>query len=201
MRTADAEQIAEVADVEMIQPYPAEPNTWASHKPIEKYHNVMAIVATEYSERGAELVRADQTVTDRQNDLLAVGEYADQQKRLCVLTGGCSEGCHLRNTKLRTIHAAHGMYVEHVCRHTLRPCKSVGDRLKIPHRLELLERLRVQCRELLANSSAPVHELRNIDLIILELDGPSTEQGRANRRARDRDRRLELRGSNPRGPL
>lgn len=169
-----AEQIAEIAEIEMIQPYLSEPNTWGSVQPTERYFTVMAIVATEYSERGAELVRADKTVTARQNDLLAVGEYAQQQKRLCTITGACSEGCTKSNTKLRTVRASHGIYIEHVCRHTLRSCKSTGDASEVSQRLELLERLRVKCRELAA---AGVHHFvvhggfDAIRSIIDELDG------------------------------
>jgi len=70
----NAEQIAEIGEVEMHQPYPAEPQTWASLGPTDKYSCVMAIVANEYSERGAVMV-ADGYCLDSQIDGLAIGYY------------------------------------------------------------------------------------------------------------------------------
>jgi hypothetical protein len=173
-----AEQIAEIADIEMYQPYSLEPSTWASVKPTEHYFVVMAIVATESSERGSALVNKGETCTDNQIDGMAIGCHAVQQRRLKRQTGECSEGCSLANIRFRThLHEIGGIEVEQICRHTMETCKSC---LQVPtdKRMELLERLLIEARELSScreYATLPSERVQWIwdrfQAIVAELDG------------------------------
>jgi hypothetical protein len=173
-----AEQIAEIADIEMYQPYPLEPSTWVSVKPNKRYSVVMAIVATEASERGAALVNKGETCTDNQIDGMAIGCHGVQQRRLKFQTGECSEGCSLSNIRFRThLHELSGVEVEQICRHTMSICESC---LQIPtdKRMELLERLLLESRELSScreYSNLPSERVQWIwdrfQAIVAELDG------------------------------
>jgi hypothetical protein len=108
VRRLNADEIAEIADLEMHQPYPVEPNTWSNAGAHGKYLTVMAIVATPSSDRGAQLV-AEGRSHDSQIDGLAIGEYSCQQRRLASLTGECSEGCSLANIRLRAVIDGQGL--------------------------------------------------------------------------------------------
>lgn len=155
----NAEQIAEIGEVEMHQPYPAEPQTWASLGPTDKYSCVMAIVANEYSERGAVMV-ADGYCLDSQIDGLAIGYYAQQQQRLASITGECSEGCSIQQTGLRVVYCDGEYVVEHICKHTLRPCRSCHKHPR--QRVELLEQLLVSSRKLASTDGNAMDRVKRI---------------------------------------
>lgn len=173
-RRLTAEEIAEIADIEMHQPYPAEPGTWANVSFPEKYITVMAIVASDATERGAILVASGQTYTLDQADGIAIGSYAEQQTRLASQTGECSEGCCRANTALAPrIQTPMGVEARQVCRHTLRPCLSC-DRIPTEKRIELLERLLIVARRLTKSHDWSPELQRDCDTavgLVCEIDG------------------------------
>jgi len=151
-RRLTAEEIAEIADLPMHQPYPAEPGTWANVNMTGQYITVMAIVATDATERGAGLVASGETYTEDQNQGLAIGCYAEQQSRLANQTGECSEGCSQAQTVVapREIHVNESFVTteaRQVCRHTLIACRSCEE-IPTAKRIELLERLLINVRPL-----------------------------------------------------
>lgn len=174
-RRLTADEIAEIADIEMHQPYPAEPGTWANVSFHDKYITVMAIVATDATERGSRLVASGQTCTENQVDGLAIGSYAEQQLRLASEIGECSEGCGPDQIMLvtRVIEVSNGfvpIQARQVCRHTLRPCRSCNN--QTAKRIELLERLVLHCRKLFCNplETSQQAESEAIAKIVAELD-------------------------------
>jgi hypothetical protein len=166
-RRLTAEEIAEIADLEMYQPFPHEPGTWMSCITAGKYITVMAIVASNDSERGGQLVASGRTYTELQVDGLAIGNYAEQQVRLASQTGECSEGCCQANTVLTG-----SLGDRHVCRHTLRKCKSC-DLMPIGKRVELLERLLIHSRCIFKTGDwqVDVERAMAVKEIACELDG------------------------------
>jgi hypothetical protein len=176
VRRLTAEQLSKIAETEMYQPYSSEPGTWASVKPTAEYSMVMAIVATNYSERGAGLVASGETYTEDQSQGLAIGCYAEQQSRLFQQTGECSEGCSRaqavvvpRAIKFNTTNATFAtLEARQVCRHTLMPCRSC-DEMPTAKRIELLERLLISARRLFGGGTVAAYKA--IRDIVNELDG------------------------------
>jgi hypothetical protein len=170
-----ADQIAEIGDIEMHQPWPYESSTWVNKNVNDKYLSVMAIVATESSELGASLVASGETDTFNQVAGLAIGCYATQQRRLRSQTGQCSEGCSLANVRLRTHRFVRGNTdVEQVCRHTLANCDSC-QLMTTDKRAELLERLLINCRKML-DSASRIDGICEVELIVAELNGKVSSQ-------------------------
>lgn len=168
-RRLTAEEITAVADIQMYQPYPAEPGTWANvDRNLKDHVTVMAIVATSATERGAALVADGTTYTTDQSEGLAIGAYAEQQSRLKQLSGECSEGCSQTHVQL----TQRGGFARQVCRHTLLPCKSC-EVMVTAKRIELLERLLIQARLLFDNQwNVAIDKAVAINGIIEELDSP-----------------------------